>query len=120
MDKSEVQALLAQPVAQVAEHLASLDRATLVEIQAQEIAGANRSTLLKAVDAALVVLDDDGESTPEEAGGKGAAPAPAAAKPAAKPEAPAWQAHDYAGPLSGEQAQWRVRNIKPARGGIGK
>lgn len=43
--------------------------------------------------------------------GNGAASAPAE-KPAAAPK-PAWQADDYTGPLTADQAAWRHRHIKP-------
>lgn len=44
-------------------------------------------------------LDGDGE-------GQGTATADDA-------EAPPWQAPDYVGPLTGDQAQWRLAHIKP-------
>lgn len=43
-----------------------------------------------------------------------AAPPPAAPGPSSA--APAWQAPEYTGPLTGDQAQWRFRNLKPVTG----
>jgi len=133
MDKAQITTLLSGNVADISAQLGTLDRESLVELQAQEIAGGNRSTLLKAIDDALVALDDGGddhsavdgtpgaEATPPAAPGNASAKTPAKpakeelpAKPA-KEEAPAWMAPDYAGPLTGEQAAWRVANLKPAR-----
>lgn len=79
--------------------------------------------------------DGAGDSQNPASGGKGGAEAGAKApakasksKPEAKPgpatigapaddgeaKAPAWQAEDYTGPLSCEQAAWRARELKPA------
>lgn len=80
--------------------------------------------------------DGAGDSQNPASGGKGGAEAGAKApakasksKPDAKPgpatigapaaedgeaKAPAWQAEDYTGPLSCEQAAWRARELKPA------
>lgn len=41
------------------------------------------------------------------------AEAKAEAKAAAKEKPPAWQARDYNGPITGDQAAWRNANIKP-------
>ena len=116
MDKAQITTMLSGNVADITAQLGTLDRESLVETQAQEIAGANRSTLLKAIDDALVVLDKEPavEGTPGAAATPPAAPGNASAK-SAKAETPAWMAHDYAGPLTGEQAAWRVANLKPAR-----
>lgn len=79
--------------------------------------------------------DGAGDSQNPASGGKGGAEAGAKApakasksKADAKPgpatigapadegeaKAPAWQADDYAGPLSCEQAAWRAAHLKPA------
>lgn len=123
MDKAQITTLLTGNVPDITAQLGTLDRESLVELQAQEIAGGNRSTLLKAIDEALVALDD-GDDHPAVGGTPGADGLPPAAlgnasakaetKPA-KDELPAWMAPDYAGPLNGEQAAWRVANIKPVR-----
>jgi hypothetical protein len=54
-------------------------------------------------------------STPPTANDSPAAKADAAeaAPPAPSAKAPAWQARDYDGPITGEQAAWRNANIKP-------
>lgn len=127
MDKAQITTLLTGSVADITAALGTLDRESLVELQAQEIAGGNRSTLLKFVDEALVALDNDGENNSAgvvgKPGAKGLPPsasgdAPAkskAADKAAPEETPDWMAPDYAGALNGEQAAWRVANLKPAR-----
>lgn len=113
MNTEQIAELLGQSVAKVTEQLPALDRESLVELQAQEIAGQNRSTLLAAVDAALVALDnDDGDKNPTGGGDGKGDPAP---KGAGKLSTDDWRHPEYAGALSGEQADWRVRNIKPVR-----
>lgn len=120
MDKVQITTMLSGNVADISAQLGTLDRESLVELQAQEIASANRSTLLKAIDDALVALDDGGDDHSAMDGPPGAAATPRAAPgnasaKAAKDVPPAWMAPDYAGPLTGEQAAWRVANLKPAR-----
>lgn len=107
----DIKELLGKGVAVIAEQLLTLDKAQLVELQAAEVAGSNRRTLLAAIDERLKALDEAGD--PEVAPKAGAKLASKATdKPAAAP-APKWQSPDYHGPLSGEQAAWRVANIKP-------
>lgn len=121
MDKAQITTLLTGSVADISAALGTLDRESLVELQAQEIAGSNRSTLLKAIDAALVALDDGDDEHPAVVDGTPGAAVPLAAAPgnapakAAKEPDPEWMAPDYAGALNGEQAAWRVANLKPAR-----
>jgi hypothetical protein len=107
MDKNQITEVLGQSVAQVTEQLPTLDRESLVEMQAQEIAGKNRSSLLAAIDAALVALDGGEPPVKPEAD---AVPPPAEKIPLTDYRHP-----DYSGALSGEQAAWRVHNIKPVR-----
>jgi len=120
MDKTQITTLLTGSVTDIAAALGTLDRESLVELQAQEIAGGNRSTLLKAIDTALVALDDGDDKPPVVDGtpGTGGLPPPvpgnAPAKAVKEPD-PEWMAPDYAGALNGEQAAWRVANLKPAR-----
>lgn len=119
MDKSDVTNLLSQSVAVITEKLSALDRATLVELQAQEAAAGNRVTLIKAIEDRLVALDADGDGGTDKpnlpaVGDKGAPAAEAAGKPAPI-TTKHWQHPDYAGALNGEQAAWRVANIKPVR-----
>ncbi|HET6805316.1 MAG TPA: hypothetical protein VFH59_07755 [Frateuria sp.] len=124
MDDKQVLEQLAQSVPNITARLPELDRDTLVQLQAAEVKGANRTTLLAAIDERLKALDDAGEGgdqlsgsstkTTESAGADGRKGEPAA-KAAGKPSPPpAWQHPDYHGVLSGEQAAWRVANLKPA------
>lgn len=43
------------------------------------------------------------------------AEAEAEEKTAGKAPPPAWQAADYNGPLTGDQAEWRAHHIKPVK-----
>ncbi|MEO7200376.1 MAG: hypothetical protein ABIY56_09200 [Dokdonella sp.] len=113
MDKEQITELLGQSVAKVSEQLPALDRDSLVELQAQETAGQNRSTLQAAVDTALAALDDDGEKNPLGDGDGKDNPAP---KGAGEILITDHRHPDYNGSLNGEQAQWRLANIKPVRG----
>lgn len=75
--------------------LPELDDAQLADLQATEAADDNpRESLLAAIDAELQR--------------RAAAPGAAQGTPDGPP---AWQAQDYAGPLTGEQAVWRNANI---------
>ena len=133
MDKAAITNLQQQSVPNIIEQLPTLDRASLIELAAQETASAGpRTTLQTAIDKQLAALDaaEDGGN----AGGNAAAPAGAAAaekaaaekaaaeaaakaaevaKPPAKITKDDFRHPDYAGPLNGEQANWRVANIKP-------
>jgi len=116
MDKNQISDVLDLSVDKLTEQLPALDRESLVELQAQEAAGKNRATALAAIDAALIALDGDpgdeqGDKTPTGVGEK-VDPAP---KGAGKIPATDFRHPDYTGPLDGEQAAWRVANIKPVR-----
>lgn len=65
--------------------------------------GTPRKGVLDAIDKRATEI----APPPEPATGK----SKRAAAPAA--EAPAWQARDYIGPLTGDQAAWRNANLKP-------
>lgn len=114
MDNAQLAELQGKSIAVITEQLPAMDRAALVELAALETAATNsRTTLLSAIDDRLKALDEadldptnNGESPPK---------ATPAAKAEPKPEPKPWQHPDYAGPLNGEQAAWRVRNIKPVR-----
>lgn len=113
MDKTPLQELIGQSVAAVTKALPELDRESLVELQALETAGADRAPLQRAIEKQLALLDDapeGGENASMAVDGKGEP----AAKAAGKLDATHWQHPDYHGALSGEQAHWRVHNIKPA------
>lgn len=118
MDTTEIAALQTQSVAHITERLSTLDRAALVELAALETAGeAPRTTLQAAIDKQLAALDeqdanpnDDKPNPPAVVGGSGEP----AAKAAGKLDKSHWQHPDYNGPINGEQAAWRVANIKPA------
>ncbi|NMW23482.1 hypothetical protein HFP05_03425 [Rhodanobacter denitrificans] len=116
MDKTDVVTLQTQSVAQITEQLPMLDRAALIELAALETAGeAPRSTLQTAIDKQLAALDEkDANPTNDK-------PNPLAVDGAGEPAAKAagklavtdYRHPDYHGPLNGEQAAWRVLNIKP-------
>lgn len=123
MDKAIITNLQQQSVAQITEQLATLDRESLIELAAQEAASAApRSTLQAAVDKQLAVLDaaeDSGDGNGDaaaaaEAEKQAAAAKASPAKPAEKITKDDFRHPDYQGPLNGEQAAWRVHNIKPA------
>lgn len=119
MDKAAITNLQQLSVANITDQLPALDRESLIELAAQEAAGkAPRATLQAAIDKQLIALDAADE------GGAAAERAPAAENDATEKAAPKsapakitkddFRHPDYAGPLNGEQAAWRVRNIKPA------
>lgn len=85
--------------------LGKLSRANLVELMAQESNEENpRETLIKAVTDRIEAIDaDDAEGDAET-----------------ESASPAYQAVDYAGPLTIEQAQWRLANIKPVAEAVTK
>lgn len=134
MDKAAITNLQQQSVPNITEQLPSLDRESLIELAAQEAASsAPRTTLQTAIDKQLTVLDaaeDGGNAGADDSADSAAAAAAEAAKAAAleaaaadkvtePPKPPAkitkddFRHPDYAGPLNGEQASWRVANIKP-------
>jgi len=117
MDKAEISNLQQQSVAQITEALPSLDRASLIELAAQEAAAQSpRSTLQAAIDKQLAALDaqdegGDADKNAKAVAGKGEP----AAQAAGKLSTDDYRHPDYAGPLTGEQAAWRVANVKPVR-----
>ncbi|TPG50659.1 hypothetical protein EAH75_04265 [Rhodanobacter glycinis] len=131
MDKAAITNLQQQSVPNITEQLPTLDRVSLIELAAQEAAStAPRTTLQTAIDKQLAALDaaeeggnaggDDAAGAAPTAAEKAAAEeAEATAKAAEAPKPPAkitkddFRHPDYAGPLNGEQANWRVANIKP-------
>lgn len=125
MDKVAITNLWQQSVPNIIEQLATLDRASLVELSAQETGSkAPRTTLQAAIDKQLAVLDAAAEGGDTGASEADKAAAAAAAAEAAKADKPTvepppkltksdWRHPDYHGPLNGQQANWRVRNIKP-------
>ena len=118
MDKAEITNLQQQSVPNITERLPALDRASLIELAAQEAASAApRTTLQTAIDKQLAALDDDGgEKEPPAVDGATVEPAARAAGKIEKPEKiekTDFRHPDYSGPLNGEQASWRVANIKP-------
>lgn len=125
MDKVAITNLQQQSVPNIIEQLATLDRESLVELSAQETGSkAPRATLQAAIDKQLAVLDaaaeggDTGASDADKPAAAAAAVVAKSEKPAAEPPPKLtksdWRHPDYHGPLNGQQANWRVRNIKPA------
>ncbi len=122
MDKAEISNLQQQSVAQINEALPTLDRASLIELAAQEAASATpRTTLQAAIDKQLAALDaqeegGDPDKNAKAVAGKVDPAAQAAGKLATdKITIDDYRHPDYAGPLNGEQAAWRVANVKPVR-----
>lgn len=120
MDNAKLIELQGQSVGKITEQLSALGRESLVELQALETnAEAPRSTLLTAIDGALKAMDDAENDGPQKNQPNPSAVGDVAGKPAAKAAgklaATHWQHPDYAGPLNGEQAAWRVANIKPVQ-----
>lgn len=125
MDKAAITNLQQQSVPNITEQLPTLDRVSLIELAAQEAASAApRTTLQAAIDKQLATLDaadEGGDAGGDDAAALAAASADEAEKTAAAEAAtpPAkitkddFRHPDYAGALNGEQAAWRVVNIKP-------
>jgi len=118
MDKAEITNLKQQSVAHIIERLASLSRDDLVELAAQEAANdPPRVTLQTAIDKQLAALDDNGdgsdEKKPPAVDGAAVAPAAKAAGKIDKIDKTDFRHPEYSGPLSGDQADWRMHNIKP-------
>lgn len=102
MDNKHAKALLAKPEADILETAAGLERSAVVTLLAlEEKASSPRETLIKALAERVQAIDADDD-------------APVAQAEAPAEAAPAWQAHDYNGPLTCEQAQWRHKYL-PAR-----
>lgn len=113
-----LQQIREQPINKIREDLDELDGEQLLQLRAMEAAeDAPRATLIKAIDAKLAELgatapasDAPTNTPPAQLTGADDATAPAVVEaPAASP---AWQAPDYCGPLTGDQALWRVANLK--------
>jgi len=122
MNHDEIAELLKGSVPDITAKLDGMDRPDLVELLAQESEGKNRESLTKALAKAIEVIDTEDDPPAEDA-----APAeeeqaidteddPSAedAAPAEEEQAPEWKSPTYAGPLTGDQAQWRNANLKRA------
>lgn len=100
MTPEEVRKLRGGTVAEICEQLGAMNddelRAVLADEQADD---SPRKTLVAAIEAELAqrTVQPEAERNTANAG---------EGPPAA---APAWQAEDYLGPLTAEQAQWRLR-----------
>lgn len=111
MEQVNIAELQGQTVEQITGQLGSLSRESLVELQAAETAsGAGRTTLLAAIDAALKALDDDGGEGKPNPPAVGDAAGEPAAQAAGKLGKAHWQHPEYHGPLTGDQAAWRLAN----------
>lgn len=100
----DLKQLREQTVAKITEDLDELSIEQLNELRALEsLEDPPRSSLIKAIDGKLAEIKAANPNTEES----GAAPAPVSAAEAPVASAPAWQAVDYVGPLTGEQALWR-------------
>lgn len=107
MGEVDLKALQAKPIAEINPVLGDLGRDQLTELLALEAdCNSPRETLTKAIVARIEKLDADNEPPPES---KPAEPEAPKAKP------PAHHHPDYSGPLTIEQAEWRNRNLKPAK-----
>lgn len=103
MGDMDLKALQVKSIAEISPALGELQRDQLTELLALEAdSNSPRETLTKAIVARIEKLDADNAAPPE----------PEAAAPA-KP--PAHHHPDYSGPLTIEQAEWRNRNLKPAK-----
>lgn len=111
MDEINVATLLQDSVAKITERLPDLSREQLVELSALEAATeAPRSTLQAAIDKRLAELDADPDNEIPPAVVESGEPA---AKAAGKLDKSHWMHPDYHGPITGDQAAWRIANIKP-------
>lgn len=111
MDKHELSEIQNLPAAELIERigaepaaLAADDLAALRDLEAG--AKEPRADVLAALDAAAARTPPADDRKPGKA---------RAVKAATAPDAPAWQADDYTGPLDIEQAAWRRHNIKPVQ-----
>lgn len=103
MSEVDLKALQVKPIAEINPVLGDLDRDQLTELLALEAdCNSPRDSLTKTIVARIEKIDADNAPPAEP-------PAPAAAKP------PAHRHPDYSGPLTIEQAEWRNRNLKPAK-----
>ena len=105
----KLKTILAGTVPQVTDAVAAMDAGDLAELRKLEQADASpRRGVIDAIDAREKALAEASKPAAK-------AEPKADAKPAATSEAKPWQAPDYSGPLSGEQAAWRHANLKPVR-----
>ena len=102
MNHDEIAELLKGSVPDITAKLDGMDRPDLVELLAQESEGKNRESLTKALAKAIEVIDTEDDPPAEDAA------------PAEEEQAPEWKSPTYAGPLTGDQAQWRNANLKRA------
>lgn len=106
MGEVDLKTLQVKPIAEINPVLGELDRDQLTELLALEAdCNSPRDSLTRTIVARIEKIDADNAPPAEPA----ATPAPAAAKP------PAHHHPDYSGPLTIEQAEWRNRNLKPAK-----
>lgn len=105
MNHDQIQKLRSETVDEIKGQLPALNDAELAAVRAAEEADAKpRKTLVDAIS------DEQAERAKNNGSGEGT---DRAAEGSAAP-APKWQAEDYTGPLTADQAQWRLHNIKPA------
>lgn len=90
-----------QTIAKITDDLEKLNVAQLKELRALEQNETTpRTSLIKVLDTAIEAAEPAAPDTvPTKSESE-----PAAAKPP-------WQAYNYDGPLSGDQAQWRMHNL---------
>lgn len=98
----DFEAILDGSIKDVVAVLPSLKAEEIAELRRREEAGKTRVGVIRAIEA---------EQAARAA--EGASPAAARAEPAAPAKAKPWQAEDYNGPLTGDQASWRNANLKP-------
>lgn len=102
MDASELEHLRKQAVKAIVPRLPALERADLVTLLATEENEANpRESLIKALVDEIAARDAD-DADVDAAAHADDAP-------------PAWQADDYLGPLTADQAHWRNAHVTPRR-----
>lgn len=107
----DLQALRSQSINKIREQFDELSGEQLTQLRAMESAEeAPRATLVKAIDDKLEELGATAPSSDVGPDTSTRTPEVAAAGP--DTSAPAWQAPDYCGPMTGDQAMWRVANLK--------
>lgn len=113
----DLHALRQNSINKIREQLDELSGEQLTQLRALESEeDAPRSTLIKAIDEKLEelgALAQHGSDAAEDAEGpQVSANAPEVAAVAPDASTAAWQAPDYCGPMTGDQALWRVANLK--------
>lgn len=115
MNQDEIKQLRSNTVADITEQLPALTDDELAAVLAsEELDDTPRKTLLSAI-------KDEQASRTNSSGGEGGKGGASAAGNAAEPASarPKWMAEDYIGPLTCDQAQWRLANLghhtKPAQ-----